>query len=97
MPKPRPSRAIASAALALALAYLLLPAGFVSHGHDDGSSDGHDHDCVICCLHDQSGLARAVTPVPAAPVPLAPAAASACQGRGLGAALGPGLTRGPPA
>lgn len=94
MPKPRLSRA---ASAALALAYVLLPAGFVAHGHDDGSSDGPDHDCVICCLHDQPGLAPAVAPDPAAPVALAPAAASTCQGRGLGTARGPRLTRGPPA
>lgn len=95
MKEPKRSRALAPAALVLAC--LLLPAGFVSHGHDDRILDGHDHDCVICCLHDQSGLARAVTPVPAAPVALAPAAASTCQGRGFATALGPRLTRGPPA
>ncbi len=94
-PKPKPSRAIASAALSLAC--FLLSVGLVSPGHDDGSLDGHDHDCVICCLRDHSFLAPAAAPELAAPSPLAPVAASTRHGHGFGTALDPGLTRGPPA
>ena len=94
-PKPKPSRAVASAALVLAC--LLLSTGLVSHGHDDGSLDGHDHDCVICCLRDHSILALAAAPEPAPPTPLAPVAASIRHGHGFRPALDPGLTRGPPA
>ena len=93
MTKPKPSRAIASAVLVAAC--FLLPAGVVSHGHDDGYLDGHDHDCVIC---DHSVLLLpAAAPELAAPRPLAPVAASTRQGHGLRTALDPGLTRGPPA
>ena len=92
--KPEPSRAIAAAALVVA--YLLLPAGFVSHGHD-GSLDGHDHDCVICSLRDQSVLVPAAPLTLAQPAPLAPGAASNRAGRGSDAALDSSLTRGPPA
>ena len=60
MKKPKPSRA--NAAAALVVACLLLPAGFVSHGHDDGNLDGHDHDCVICSLRDHSVLVVPVAP-----------------------------------
>ena len=89
------SRPIASAALVLAC--VLLPAGFLSHGHDDRDFDGHDHDCIICCLRDHSTLATSAEPEPAAPASLAPAAASARQRRGGRIALDPRLTRGPPA
>ena len=94
-PMPKPSRAIAAAALVLAC--LLLPAGVVSHGHYDGSLDGHDHDCVICSLRDQSVLVPAAPLALAPPAPLAPAAASNRAGRGFVTALDSGLTRGPPA
>ena len=69
-PKPKPSRAIAAAALAVAC--FLLPAGVVSHGHDDGNLDGHDHHCVLCGLRDHSVLVPAA-PALAAPAPLATA------------------------
>ena len=90
----KPSRPIASAALMLAC--VLLPAGFLSHGHDDRDLDGHDHDCIVCCLLDHSTLAAAA-PEPAAPAALAPVAASARRGRVLRTALDPHLPRGPPA
>ena len=95
MKKPKPSRAIP--ATALVVACLLLPAGFVPHGHDDGSLDGHDHDCVLCCLRDHSVLAPAAAPALAPPASLAPAAAPNRAGRGVGTALDSALTRGPPA
>ncbi len=91
----RPSRPIASAALVLAC--VLLPAGFLSHGHDDRDFDGHDHDCIVCCLRDHSTLASAAEPAPAAPAALAPGAASARRGWVLRPALDPRLARGPPA
>ena len=92
MTEPKPSRAIASAALVAACC--LLPAGLVSHGHDDGS---FDHDCVICGLRDHSILEPAAAPELAAPAPLAPVVASTRLGHGFRTALDPGLTRGPPA
>ena len=95
MREPKPNRALAPAALVVA--GLLLPAGFVSHGHDDRTVDGHDHDCVICCLRDHTVVATASAPAPEAPGPLAPAAASTRCRRDFGTALGPRLTRGPPA
>ena len=91
----KPIRPIASAALVLA--YVLLPVGSLSHGHDDRDFDGHDHDCIICCLHDHPPLAPAAAPAPAAPGALAPVAASACLGCVLRPALDPRLARGPPA
>ena len=91
----KPSRPIASAALVLAC--VLLPAGFLWHGHDDRDSGTHDHDCIICGLRDHSTLATSAEPEPAAPAPLAPAAASTRQRRGGRIALDPRLTRGPPA
>ena len=95
MTTPKPSRAIASTALVLAC--VVLPAGFVSHGHDDGSLDGHDHDCVVCCLRDHSVLASAAAPALAAPALLASPAASNCAAPGFRTAFDSGLTRGPPA
>ena len=89
------SRPIASAALVLAC--VLLPAGFLSHGHDDRDFDGHDHDCIICCLLDHSTLATAAGPEPGAPRALAPVAASACLDCVLRPPLDPRLARGPPA
>lgn len=94
-PKPKPSRAVAAAALIVAC--FLLPAGVVSHGHDDGSLDGHDHRCVLCCLRDHSVLASAPAPALAPPAPLAPGAASTRKGRGFRTTLEPRFTRGPPA
>lgn len=94
-PKPKPSRGRAAAALVVAC--LLLPAGVVAHGHDDGSLDGHDHHCVLCSLRDHSVLAPAAPLALALPAPLAPAAAPNRAGRGFGTALDSGLTRGPPA
>ena len=93
-PKPKPSRAIAAAALAVAC--FVLPAVVVSHGHDDGNLDGHDHHCVLCGLRDHSVLVPAA-PALAAPAPLATAVASNHAGRGFDTALDSGLTRGPPA
>ena len=93
-PKPKPRRAIAAAALVVAC--FLLPAGFVSHGHDDGNIDGHDHDCVICCLRDHSVLVPAAPPALAPPAPLAPTAASTRKARSFGITLEPRLSRGPP-
>ena len=92
---PKPGRAIAAAALVVACC--LLPAGVVPHGHDDGSLDGHDHDCVICSLRDHSVLVPAAAPALTPPAPLAPAAASNRAGRGFGTTLEPRLSRGPPA
>ena len=90
------SRPIAFAALLLAC--VLLPAGFFSHGHDDGDLGDHDHDCIICCLRDHSTLVATTTaPVPAAPDLPAPAAAAMRDQRGHKAALGARTTRGPPA
>ena len=91
----KPNRPIASAALVLAC--VLLPAGFLSHGHDDRDLDGHDHDCIVCCLLDHPTLATAAEPAPAAPAAPAPVAASARRGRVLRTALDPHLPRGPPA
>ncbi len=91
----KPNRPIASAALVLAC--VLLPAGFLSHGHDDRALDGHDHDCIVCCLRDHSTLAISAEPSPAAPAALAPAAASAPRRGALPTALDPRLPRGPPA
>ena len=90
----KPSRPIASAALVLAC--VLLPAGFLSHGHDR-DLDGHDHDCIVCCLRDHSTLAPAASPAPAAPAALAPVAAPARRGCALRTALDLRLARGPPA
>ncbi len=94
MTKPR--RPIASAVLVLA--YALVPASFLAHGHDDGSFDGHDHGCALCCLGDHSTEATtAAAPAPAAPIPLALIAAPTRHRRGFPAAPDPGPTRGPPA
>ena len=89
------SRPIASAALVLAC--VLLPAGFLSHGHDDRDFDGHHHDCIICCLRDHSTLATAAAPAAAAPAALAPVAASDRHRSTFWTALDPRLARGPPA
>ena len=89
------SRPIASALLVLACA--LLPAGFLSHGHDDGDFDGHDHHCTLCCLRDHSTLASAAAPAPAAVVPLALVAASTRRRHGVRTVSDPHPTRGPPA
>ncbi|MCY3847039.1 MAG: hypothetical protein OXH69_26255 [Acidobacteria bacterium] len=94
-PEPKPSRAIASAALVVAC--FLLPAAVVSHGHDDGNLDGHDHHCVLCSLRDHSVLVVPVAPALAAPAPLAPVDTSDRAECGLWTALDSGLTRGPPA
>ena len=91
----KPSRPIASAALVLACA--LLPAGFLSHGHDDGDFDGHDHHCTLCCLPDHSAVATAAAAVPAAALPLAPAPASTRRRHGFRTTPDPHPTRGPPA
>ena len=91
----KPNRPIASAVLVLAC--VLLPAGFLSHGHDDRDFDGHHHDCIICCLRDHSTLATAAAPAPGAPAALAPVAAPARRGRVLPNAFEPRLPRGPPA
>ena len=94
MKNPKPSRAIATAVLVVAC--FLLPAGVVSHGHHDGSADGHDNHCVLCSLRDHSVLVPAA-PALAAPAPLALAAAANHAARGFDTALDSGLTRGPPA
>ena len=91
----KPNRPIASAVLVLAC--VLLPAGFLSHGHDDGDVGGHEHDCIICCLRDHSTAAPAAAPAPAAPVPLVPLAASTGRPRGFRTTPDTHLTRGPPA
>ena len=91
----KPSRSIAFAVLVLAFA--LLPAGFLSHGHDDGHFDGHDHHCTLCCLRDHSTVATAAAPAPAAALPLALVAASTRHRRGFRTAPDPHPTRGPPA
>ena len=91
----KPSRPIASAALVLACA--LLPAGFLSHGHDDGDFDGHDHHCTLCCLRDHSTVATAEATAPAAAVPVALVAAMSRRRHGFRTAPDPHPTRGPPA
>ena len=91
----KPSRPIASAALALACA--LLPAGFLSHGHDDGDFDGHDHHCTLCCLRDHSIMSTAAVAAPASQVPLGLVAASTRRRHGFRTAPDPHPTRGPPA
>ena len=91
----KPSRSIASAVLALACA--LLPAGFLSHGHDDGDFDGHEHHCTICCLRDHSTVTTAAAPAPAIALPLTLVAVSTRRRRGLPTASDPHPTRGPPA
>ncbi len=91
----KPSRPIASAVLVSAC--VLLPAGFFSHGHDDGDFGGHDHHCTVCCLRDHSTVATAAVPAPAAPVPPALVAASTRRRRGFRTAPDPRSTRGPPA
>ncbi len=91
----KPNRPIASAALVLAC--VLLPAGFLSHGHDDRDLDGHDHDCIVCCLRDHSTLTMSAAPAPAAPAALAPVAAPARRGCVLRTEFDPRLPRGPPA
>ena len=93
MTKPSPSSAFA----VLVLACALLPAGFLSHGHDDGDFGGHDHHCTLCCLRDHSTLATAAAPAPAAALPLALVAASTRHRRGFRTAPDPHPTRGPPA
>ena len=91
----KPSRSIASAALVLACA--LLPAGFLSHGHDDGDADGHEHHCTVCCLRDHSTAATAAVAAPAAVVQLALVAATTRRRCGFQTAPDPHPTRGPPA
>ena len=91
----KPSRSIAFAVPVLAFA--LLPAGFLSHGHDDGDFDGHDHHCTLCCLRDHSTVTTAVAAAPAAALPLALVAASTRRLRGFRTASDPHPTRGPPA
>ena len=91
----KPSRPIASAALVLACA--LLPAGFLSHGHDDADFVGHDHHCTLCCLRDHSMAATAAAATPAAALPLALVVASTRRRRGVRTAPDPHPTRGPPA
>ncbi len=92
----KPSRPIASAVLVLACA--LLPAGLLSHGHDDGDLDGHhDHHCTLCCLRDHSTVTTAEAATPAAALPLAPAPAPTRRRPGFRTALDPHPTRGPPA
>ena len=92
---PKPSRPIASAALVLACA--LLPAGFLSHGHDDGDFDGHDHHCTLCCLRDHSTVATAAAATPTAALPLALGAAPIRRPHGFRITSDPHPTRGPPA
>ncbi len=91
----KPSRPIASAALVLACA--LPPASFLSHGHDDGDFDGHNHHCTICCLRDHSTVTTAAAPAPAIALPLTLVAASTRRRHGLRTASDPHPTRGPPA
>ena len=91
----KPSRSIAFAVLVLACA--LLPAGFLSHGHDGGDFDGHDHHCTLCCLRDHSIMSTAAVAAPAAAVPLALVAASTRRRPGFRTASDPHPTRGPPA
>lgn len=91
----KPSRPIASAVLVLACA--LLPAGFLSHGHDDGNFDAHDHHCTLCCLRDHSTVATAEAVAPVAALPLALVVASTRRRRGFRTAPDPHPTRGPPA
>ena len=90
-----PSRPIASAVLVLACA--LLPAGFLSHGHDDGDFDGHHHHCTLCCLRDHSAVATAAVAATTAVVPLALVAAPTRRRHGFRIAPDPHPTRGPPA
>ncbi len=91
----KPSRPIASAVLVLACA--LLPAGFLSHGHDDGSFERHDHHCTLCCLRDHSTVATAAAVAPAAALPLALVAASTRRRHSFGTTPEPHPARGPPA
>ena len=91
----KPSRPTALAALLLASA--LLSAGFVSHEHDDGNAVGHDHDCVICCVHHHSSATASPTPLPATPDLAVRFAASSSRRSGFDATLATQATRGPPA
>jgi len=91
----KPSRSIAFAVPVLAFA--LLPAGVLSHGHDDGDFDGHDHHCTICCLRDHSTVATAEAATPAAPLPLALVAAPTRRRHAFRTEPDPHPTRGPPA
>ena len=90
----KPSRPIAFAVLVLACA--LLPAGFLSHGHDDGDLGGHDHHCTICCLRDHSTVTTADGAAPAAAVPVALVAAMTRCRHGFRTTPDPHPTRGPP-
>ena len=84
---------------ALLLAYVLLPAGFLLHGHDEGDATGDDpRHCVICCALHHAAAASAAEPAVTAPdVAVRPAAARTRRGIGPGATLGIRPTRGPPA
>ena len=91
----KPSRPTALVALLTTCA--LLSAGFVSHGHDDGHAGGHDHDCVICCVHHHSPVTMSTAPLPSTPDLAVRLAASSSPWRGLDATLATQATRGPPA
>ena len=91
----KPSRPTALAALLLACA--LLSAGFVSHGHEDEHAGGHDHDCVICCVHHHSSATGSTAPLPSTPDLAVRFAASSSRRGGLDATLATQATRGPPA
>ena len=91
----KPSRPNALATLLLACA--LLPAGFVSHGHDDGHAGDHDHDCVICCVQHHSPVTASAAPLLSTPNLAVRFAASSSHRCGLDATLTTPTTRGPPA
>lgn len=90
----KPSRPTALVALLTMCA--MLSAGFVSHGHDDGHAGGHDHDCVICCVH-HSPVTTSTVPLPSTPDLAVRFAASSSPRSGLDATLATQATRGPPA
>ena len=91
----KPSRPTALVALLTTCA--LLSAGFVSHGHDDGHSGGHDHDCVICCVHHHSPVTTSTAPLPSTPDPAVRFAAPSSSRSALDATLATQAARGPPA
>ena len=82
---------------ALLLACILLPAGFLHHGHDEGDASGDHHHCVICCVAHHSAVASAAVPAASNPDLTARATATPRRGNTRGATLGIRPTRGPPA
>ena len=91
LPTRRAALLIGFAAIALATS------GAVLHEHDAGVEAAGHADCDACHFPHLSGIAPDGTPAPAGPALVAHAVAPARSDGERTAALGPLLTRGPPA